>query len=133
MTITNDLKEKFFFLFSISFQAECPIHLSTQETGKWAACCTFESCLLTFWEQCIIKLVQPFFLPSVWTFFFFFFLLQKIRYENGIRGCISEVVLAGELTLDFDENVLGTAHKVEPAILWKWKRVETTTTTTGST
>uniref|UniRef100_A0A336M7N9 CSON011653 protein n=1 Tax=Culicoides sonorensis TaxID=179676 RepID=A0A336M7N9_CULSO len=40
------------------------------------------------------------------------------RYPNGILGCISEVVLAGELKLDFDVTTcLDCAHNVEPGIL----------------
>jgi pikachurin len=36
------------------------------------------------------------------------------RYINGISGCISEIVLAGELRLNLDAKTLGTAHNVEP-------------------
>ncbi|XP_050098392.1 uncharacterized protein LOC126579122 isoform X2 [Anopheles aquasalis] len=36
------------------------------------------------------------------------------RYRSGIMGCISELILAGELRLNFDATILGTAHNVEP-------------------
>ncbi|XP_052873580.1 uncharacterized protein LOC128278894 [Anopheles cruzii] len=36
------------------------------------------------------------------------------RYRSGIMGCISELILAGELRLSFDATILGTAHNVEP-------------------
>lgn len=36
------------------------------------------------------------------------------RYSSGIVGCISELILAGELRLNFDSTILGTAHNVEP-------------------
>lgn len=36
------------------------------------------------------------------------------RYINGISGCISEIVLAGELRLNLDAKTLGTAQNVEP-------------------
>ncbi|KAL1398383.1 hypothetical protein pipiens_000214 [Culex pipiens pipiens] len=36
------------------------------------------------------------------------------RYTAGIVGCISELILAGELRLNFDSTILGTAHNVEP-------------------
>ncbi|XP_055626066.1 uncharacterized protein LOC129768435 isoform X2 [Toxorhynchites rutilus septentrionalis] len=36
------------------------------------------------------------------------------RYTAGIVGCISELILAGELRLNFDPTILGTAHNVEP-------------------
>ncbi|XP_058461407.1 uncharacterized protein LOC131436607 isoform X2 [Malaya genurostris] len=36
------------------------------------------------------------------------------RYTSGIVGCISELILAGELRLNFDSTILGTAHNVEP-------------------
>uniref|UniRef100_A0A0A1XN49 Pikachurin n=1 Tax=Zeugodacus cucurbitae TaxID=28588 RepID=A0A0A1XN49_ZEUCU len=39
------------------------------------------------------------------------------KYANGIVGCISEIVLAGELKLNFDPNTLGTAHNVETGLL----------------
>lgn len=39
------------------------------------------------------------------------------RYTSGIVGCISEIVLAGELKMNFDPNTLGTAHNVETGIL----------------
>ncbi|XP_004535980.1 uncharacterized protein LOC101451481 [Ceratitis capitata] len=39
------------------------------------------------------------------------------KYLNGIVGCISEIVLAGELKLNFDPNTLGTAHNVETGLL----------------
>ncbi|XP_065369844.1 uncharacterized protein SP2353 [Calliphora vicina] len=39
------------------------------------------------------------------------------RYSCGIIGCISEIVLAGELKMNFDPNTLGTAHNVETGIL----------------
>lgn len=38
------------------------------------------------------------------------------RYVSGIVGCISEIVLAGELRLSLDPETLGTAHNVEPGI-----------------
>ena len=38
------------------------------------------------------------------------------RYYSGIVGCISEIVLAGELRLSLDPETLGTAHNVEPGI-----------------
>lgn len=37
-------------------------------------------------------------------------------YASGIVGCISEIVLAGELRLSLDPETLGTAHNVEPGI-----------------
>ncbi|TMW54579.1 hypothetical protein DOY81_000373 [Sarcophaga bullata] len=39
------------------------------------------------------------------------------RYTSGIVGCISEIVLAGELKMNFDPNTLGTAHNVETGLL----------------
>ncbi|XP_054739354.1 uncharacterized protein LOC129245297 [Anastrepha obliqua] len=39
------------------------------------------------------------------------------KYSNGFVGCISEIVLAGELKLNFDPNTLGTAHNVETGLL----------------
>lgn len=39
------------------------------------------------------------------------------RYRTGIVGCISEVVLAGELRLNCDSSVLGTAHNVDQGLL----------------
>ncbi|EAA09434.5 AGAP005165-PA [Anopheles gambiae str. PEST] len=36
------------------------------------------------------------------------------RYRTGMVGCISELILAGELRLNFDATILGTAHNVEP-------------------
>ncbi|XP_055921913.1 uncharacterized protein LOC129952956 [Eupeodes corollae] len=39
------------------------------------------------------------------------------RYSTGIIGCISEIILAGELQLNFDPATLGTAHNVETGIL----------------
>ncbi|XP_053674152.1 pikachurin [Anopheles nili] len=36
------------------------------------------------------------------------------RYRAGMVGCISELILAGELRLNFDATILGTAHNVEP-------------------
>ncbi|XP_058123120.1 uncharacterized protein LOC131294149 [Anopheles ziemanni] len=36
------------------------------------------------------------------------------RYRTGMAGCISELILAGELRLNFDATILGTAHNVEP-------------------
>lgn len=36
------------------------------------------------------------------------------RYYSGIIGCISEIVLGGELKLSLDPETLGTAHNVEP-------------------
>uniref|UniRef100_A0A1A9Z5K8 Pikachurin-like n=1 Tax=Glossina pallidipes TaxID=7398 RepID=A0A1A9Z5K8_GLOPL len=39
------------------------------------------------------------------------------RYVSGIVGCISEIVLAGELKMSFDPNTLGTAHNVETGLL----------------
>lgn len=36
------------------------------------------------------------------------------RYSSGIVGCISELILAGQLRLNFDSTILGTAHNVEP-------------------
>uniref|UniRef100_A0A1B0C296 Laminin G domain-containing protein n=1 Tax=Glossina palpalis gambiensis TaxID=67801 RepID=A0A1B0C296_9MUSC len=39
------------------------------------------------------------------------------RYVSGIVGCISEIVLAGELKMNFDPNTLGTAHNVETGLL----------------
>lgn len=45
-------------------------------------------------------------------------IMKYYRYANGILGCISEVVLAGELKLDFDVTTcLDCAHNVEPGIL----------------
>lgn len=38
------------------------------------------------------------------------------RYASGIVGCISEIVLTGELRLSLDPETLGTAHNVEPGI-----------------
>lgn len=38
------------------------------------------------------------------------------RYAAGIVGCISEIVLTGELRLSLDPQTLGTAHNVEPGI-----------------
>lgn len=35
---------------------------------------------------------------------------------SGIYGCISEIVLAGELRLSLRPETLGTAHNVEPGI-----------------
>ncbi|XP_026842464.1 pikachurin [Drosophila persimilis] len=39
------------------------------------------------------------------------------RYYSGIVGCISEIVLAGEMKLNFDPNTLGTEHNVETGLL----------------
>ncbi|XP_016985384.1 pikachurin [Drosophila rhopaloa] len=39
------------------------------------------------------------------------------RYFSGIVGCISEIVLAGEMKLNFDPNTLGTEHNVETGLL----------------
>ncbi|XP_055379574.1 uncharacterized protein DDB_G0283357 [Condylostylus longicornis] len=39
------------------------------------------------------------------------------RYYTGIVGCISEIVLAGELKLNLDPATLGTARNVETGIL----------------
>ncbi|XP_017120395.1 pikachurin [Drosophila elegans] len=39
------------------------------------------------------------------------------RYSSGIVGCISEIVLAGEMKLNFDPNTLGTEHNVETGLL----------------
>lgn len=36
------------------------------------------------------------------------------RYYSGIIGCISEIVLGGELKLSLDPETLGLAHNVEP-------------------
>lgn len=36
------------------------------------------------------------------------------RYYSGIIGCISEIVLGGELKLSLDSETLGLAHNVEP-------------------
>lgn len=36
------------------------------------------------------------------------------RYLSGIIGCISEIVLTGELRLSLNPEKLGTAHNVEP-------------------
>lgn len=38
------------------------------------------------------------------------------RYDFGIVGCISEVILAGELRLNMDASTIGTAHNVEPGV-----------------
>lgn len=38
------------------------------------------------------------------------------RYYSGIIGCISEIVLGGELKLSLDSETLGTAHNVEPGL-----------------
>ncbi|KAJ6636410.1 Pikachurin [Pseudolycoriella hygida] len=38
------------------------------------------------------------------------------RYLSGIVGCISEIVLTGELRLSLNPETLGTAHNVEPGI-----------------
>lgn len=38
------------------------------------------------------------------------------RYYSGIIGCISEIVLGGELKLSLDPETLGTAHNVEPGL-----------------
>lgn len=38
------------------------------------------------------------------------------RYYTGIIGCISEIVLGGELRLSLDSETLGTAHNVEPGL-----------------
>lgn len=38
------------------------------------------------------------------------------RYYSGIIGCISEIVLGGELKLSLDSETLGTAHNVEPGM-----------------
>ncbi|KAG4076471.1 hypothetical protein HA402_005914 [Bradysia odoriphaga] len=38
------------------------------------------------------------------------------RYLSGIVGCISEIVLTGELRLSLNPEKLGTAHNVEPGI-----------------
>lgn len=35
----------------------------------------------------------------------------------GIVGCISEIILAGEVRLSLDSDTLGTSHNVEPGIL----------------
>ncbi|CAD7077010.1 unnamed protein product [Hermetia illucens] len=39
------------------------------------------------------------------------------RYFSGIVGCISEIILAGEVQLTLDPATLGTAHNVEVGIL----------------
>ncbi|BFG05280.1 pikachurin [Drosophila madeirensis] len=39
------------------------------------------------------------------------------RYYSGIVGCISEIVVAGELKLNFDPSTLGTEHNVETGLL----------------
>lgn len=39
------------------------------------------------------------------------------KYSTGIYGCISEVVLAEELSLDLDETLLGRAHNVHQSVL----------------
>ncbi|XP_017475143.1 PREDICTED: uncharacterized protein LOC108365595 isoform X1 [Rhagoletis zephyria] len=39
------------------------------------------------------------------------------KYASGFVGCISEIVLAGELKLNFDPNTVGTAHNVETGLL----------------
>lgn len=36
------------------------------------------------------------------------------RYYSGIIGCISEIVLGGEVKLSLDPETLGLAHNVEP-------------------
>lgn len=36
------------------------------------------------------------------------------HYYSGIIGCISEIVLGGELKLSLDPETLGLAHNVEP-------------------
>lgn len=41
------------------------------------------------------------------------------RYLSGIIGCISEIVLTGELRLSLNPEKLGTAHNVEPGIFWE--------------
>lgn len=38
------------------------------------------------------------------------------RYYSGIIGCISEIVLGGELKLSLNPETLGTAHNVEPGL-----------------
>lgn len=38
------------------------------------------------------------------------------RYYTGVIGCISEIVLGGELRLSLDSETLGTAHNVEPGM-----------------
>lgn len=38
------------------------------------------------------------------------------NYLSGIIGCISEIVLTGELRLSLNPEKLGTAHNVEPGI-----------------
>lgn len=40
------------------------------------------------------------------------------RYYSGIIGCISEIVLGGELKLSLDPETLGLAHNVEPGYFW---------------
>lgn len=39
------------------------------------------------------------------------------KYVSGIIGCLSEIVLAGELRLSLRPDTLGTAHNVEPALV----------------
>lgn len=42
-------------------------------------------------------------------------------YATGINGCISEVILGGELRLNLDSRTLGISHnvEVEPGAPWK--------------
>ncbi|KRG00325.1 uncharacterized protein Dwil_GK10427 [Drosophila willistoni] len=39
------------------------------------------------------------------------------KYFKGIVGCMSEIVLAGEIRLNFDSNTLGSMHNVETGLL----------------
>ncbi|GAB0093613.1 uncharacterized protein DMENIID0001_087780 [Sergentomyia squamirostris] len=39
------------------------------------------------------------------------------KYSGGINGCISEVILSGQLRLSLDSSVLGTAHNVQLDVL----------------
>lgn len=44
-------------------------------------------------------------------------LLINSRYTGGIMGCISELILAGILKLNFDLSTMANAHNVQTGLL----------------